>query len=393
MQKSRPLNTAHEPHNKKMESEIVKLKQRINDIESEKSELYFKNQKLKSDYEMRIVILESEKEYLQQNVDRNKRQLSSSLNTSSQEEQILLDKVSKKNEEIQNLESSNLSLKKKLVEYEDEILSLKIHNSRATSVIQEPIPQKPFDKDVSVDSELAQSTNVNTLPKVVEKQSPIVIEKEKKEVLVVGTSIMRNLDPRFLSKDYFTTKLSAYTVEEAGKVISNSKAEPDVVIFHSLTNNLKSEDPSDCVKKLKDVVHSTILKWPLSHVMVSLETPRADDPDLNNKVHVINGLIRSTFYKMDSVSIVDHSNLAAQGQPIIRFLNANDKCHLSAQGTSVLASNIRASLDKHFDVKSNKSGGHQATGGRGRYPHGPRGGYFPQWGRYPGSQGGYFRKP
>ena len=55
-----------------------------------------------------------------------------------------------------------------------------------------------------------------------------------------------------------------------------------MVIFHSLINNLKSEDPSDYVKKLEDVVHSTTLKWHLSHVMVSLETPRADDTDLNN---------------------------------------------------------------------------------------------------------------
>ena len=210
---------------------------------------------------------------------------------------------------------------------------------------------------------------------------------------------MRNIDPRFLSKEYFTTKMTAYTVEEAGSIISKSKAEPDVVIFHCLTNNLKSEDPAECVQKLSAVVDDTVKKWPLSHVMISLETQRADDPDLNNKVHVANGLIRSSFYKKDRVSIIDHSNLASQGQPITRFLNVNDKCHLSAQGTSLLASNIRSSLDKHFGFKDDKgssnqaSGGrdYQASGGRGRRQYGPRGGYFPRWNQYHGQQSGYFR--
>ena len=387
---SSPSKSSQEPHNKKLESELGKLKQRINVLESEKMEITYQKQKSKSEYEMRIAILESENEYLQQNIDKYKRQVSNSLKDNSQDEQIMIDKLSKKNDEIQNLESSNLSLKKKLVDYEEEILSLKIHNSRASIVLHDSTVHRTGEKNDVVESDPIVSKKTKSQPIMVENENPIVV-KDKKEVLLVGTSIMRNIDPRFLSKEYFTTKLTAYTVEEASTVISNSKAEPDVVIFHSLTNNLKTEDPADCVKKLSDVVHDTFLKWPLSHVMISLETPRADNPDLNNKVHVANGLIRCSFYKKDRVSIIDHSNLASQGQPIIRFFNVNDKSHLSAQGTSLLASNVRSSLDKHFGIKDDKGDNFQESGGRGRRQYGPRGGFYPRRARYPGPQSGYFR--
>ncbi|MEW8548148.1 MAG: hypothetical protein AB2693_31990 [Candidatus Thiodiazotropha sp.] len=233
----------------------------------------------------------------------------------------------------------------------------------------------------------------------VKANSPIIIDKEN-EVLLVGTSIVRNIDPKILSKDYAITKSSAFSLEETAQVIKNTKVEPNVVVFHSMTNDLKTEDPGTCVDKLNNIVKSTIQKWPSTKVMISMETPRADDSDINNKVLVANGLIRSTFYKKDKVSIIDNSNLAVQGQPILRFLNGGDKVHLSRQGTSMLASNIRSSLDAHFgmggsdrSMKSPPPGGRgiQLPGGRGRHRLGPAGGYFPPWFRHPGPSNGYFK--
>ena len=87
--------TSQVPHNKKLESELGKFKQRINVLESEKLEISNQKQKSKSEYVMRIAILESENEYLQQNIDTYKRQISKSLNDNSQDEQIMIDKLSK----------------------------------------------------------------------------------------------------------------------------------------------------------------------------------------------------------------------------------------------------------------------------------------------------------
>ena len=109
-------------------------------------EISYQKQKSNSEYEMRIAFLESENEYLQQNIDKYKRQVSNSLKDKSHDEQIMIDKLSKKNDEIQNLESSNLSLKKKLLDYEVEILSLKIKNSRASIVLHDSTVHRTGEK-------------------------------------------------------------------------------------------------------------------------------------------------------------------------------------------------------------------------------------------------------
>ena len=51
----------------------------------------YRKQKSKSEYEMRIAILESENEYLQQNIDKYKRQVLNSLKDNSHDEQIMID--------------------------------------------------------------------------------------------------------------------------------------------------------------------------------------------------------------------------------------------------------------------------------------------------------------
>ena len=134
--------------------------------------------------------------------------------------------------------------------------------------------------------------------------------------------------------------------------------------------------------------------------MVSMETPRAIEADINNRVLVVNSLIRSTFYKKNNVSIIDNSNLAVKGQPILRFLNQSDKVHLSRQGTSMLANNIRSSLDARFGLRGNERGskaqppggrGIQHPGNRGRRRPGSPGGYFPPWFPYGIPPKGYYQ--
>ena len=77
-------------------------------------EISYQKQKSNSEYEMRIAILESENEYLQQNIDKYKRQVSNSLKDNSHDEQIMIDKLSKKDDEIQNLESSKFISEKEI---------------------------------------------------------------------------------------------------------------------------------------------------------------------------------------------------------------------------------------------------------------------------------------
>ena len=271
---SSPAKSVQESNNKKLENELSGLRQRIHTLESEKSEFTYNTQKLKSDYEMKIAILESENDFLQQNVDKIKRQVSNAMRDNSQK--VYLDKIARRNDEIHISNVAN-----------NESFELVSHKSK--------IPSKISVHDVVS----SQSANVSSSPVIIdkEKSSRVVTDKEKKDVLLVGTSIVRYIDPKILSKDYDISKSSSYSLEETAKVIDNANSPPVVVIFHSMTNNLKTEDPSSCVQKLNDIVDRVVQKWPSTHVMISMETPRADQTDLNNKVLVANGLIRSIFYK------------------------------------------------------------------------------------------------
>ena len=171
-----------------------------------------------------------------------------------QDEKVLLDKLNKKNNEILHLEDMNSSLLKKLSEAEVLLTNVSCNHDSFETVSHKA---KNADKTNSVEDTIQENPAKVNSP-------PIVIDKEK-EVLLVGTSIVKNIDPKILSKDYGITKSSAYSLEETAKVIETSKADLDVVVLHSLTNNLKTEEPNSCVEKLNKLIDNTILKWPTTH--------------------------------------------------------------------------------------------------------------------------------
>ena len=87
---------------------MSKLKLSIHTLESEKSDYEYNTQKLKSDYGIKVAILESENEFLQQNIDKLKRQISCAMKDVSQDEKVLLDKPNKKSNEILYLKDTLL---------------------------------------------------------------------------------------------------------------------------------------------------------------------------------------------------------------------------------------------------------------------------------------------
>lgn len=59
---------------------------------------------------------------------------------------------------------------------------------------------------------------------------------------------------------------------------------PAVVIFHSLTNDIKSQlDAEGCVKMMSTLIEKTLGKFPDTKIVLSLATPRMDRDDWNIK--------------------------------------------------------------------------------------------------------------
>ncbi|CAC5391564.1 unnamed protein product [Mytilus coruscus] len=100
---------------------------------------------------------------------------------------------------------------------------------------------------------------------------------------------------------------------------------------------------------MKDIITSTLEKFPLCKVVLSAPTPRADSCSLNSQGQLISALLKNEYVNNEKVFFCDNSNLSFKGTAIQRFLS-KDQFHLSSQGVNVLASNIRDAIDEALNL-------------------------------------------
>ncbi|CAC5421077.1 unnamed protein product [Mytilus coruscus] len=211
-------------------------------------------------------------------------------------------KILANNHDITSLEEIIKMLKTDMEQKYDEILSLKMHassQSENNSFIQGPPTHKP----------------------------------KKPHVRLIGTQIQKNIECKY---------------HETIEVIERSTEETDLVLLHSLTNELKENTPEYCLEQMHSIINTCSEKWPRAKKVISLVTPRPDG--YNTKVDLLNTMIKFTF--ADSlVFICDNSNLSRRGVPQSKFQNMTDKYHLSQAGTSQLAANFKESICTCIGIK------------------------------------------
>jgi hypothetical protein len=105
----------------------------------------------------------------------------------------------------------------------------------------------------------------------------------KPSALLLGTSNIKGINPEKLSAKTCVTKKLAFTLAETEDAVKSHTSRPDVVILHSLTNDVKTLSPEECVTKLDDVVQLITSKWSGTKTIISLTTPRND-----KEIHRIN---------------------------------------------------------------------------------------------------------
>ncbi|CAG2257866.1 unnamed protein product [Mytilus edulis] len=175
-------------------------------------------------------------------------------------------------------------------------------------------------------------------------------KSNKPTALFIGTSNTDRINENKLSTAVDITKTTAYTLDEAYEVISTAQCRPDVVIIHSLTNDVKNNNPNECMDKLQMVVESISSKWKEAKTIVSLTTPRLDNRLHRLNSEIIDGLVKRKYLDNKDVYVSDNSNMW-HGQVSIQQLLNEDKFHLSERGTSMLASNIKNALHTVLGIK------------------------------------------
>ena len=129
--------------------------------------------------------------------------------------------------------------------------------------------------------------------------------------------------------------------------MESSSGNPDVVILHSLTYDIKNFTPEQCVDKLDVVVNKISTKWENSKIIVSLTTPRSDKEIHALDSKIVDGLVQKKFLIMSNIFIYNmkHGNI-----PTNQLLR-DDKFHLSPKGTSIIAANLKNALHYVLNIK------------------------------------------
>ena len=96
-----------------------------------------------------------------------------------------------------------------------------------------------------------------------------------KPIVIIGVSIIKNIDPRRLSKKpvrkfTYPGKTADQISEEVMSI--NINGDPAHVIVHAGTNNLPTDSAQRCAEKIVDLAKSVKLKFPNSRIAVSVLT-------------------------------------------------------------------------------------------------------------------------
>lgn len=233
------------------------------------------------------------------------------------------EKITRYEDKIMSLEVSQADLNKQLLEKDKEILSLKIHNGSEES------NDDPF-KIVTRRRE-----------KQEDKRTP-----SNPVVTIVGTSNIANIDPQRMSTHYSVNKIPAYTLDQTEAEVKNLPITPKVLVLHSLTNDLKTQEPEACASKMDQIVDICADLYKDTHIIISLPTPRADNSTYHNRGILISALLKEKYKDNNLITICDNSNLSYKNEPLMKFLNQEDGVHLNENGVKVLASNFRDSIDR-----------------------------------------------
>ncbi|CAH1787985.1 unnamed protein product, partial [Owenia fusiformis] len=108
-------------------------------------------------------------------------------------------------------------------------------------------------------------------------------QENKPNVTIIGTSILKNLDPKRFSDKMTTRNCTAYTIDEARYTLNNLTTTPDVIVLQQLSNDLKHKHPDTCVEDLECLIKDTHEVYQNDKFVISLLPNRGDNPEYNKK--------------------------------------------------------------------------------------------------------------
>ena len=127
----------------------------------------------------------------------------------------------------------------------------------------------------------------------------------------------------------------------------------DTIVIQALTRDLSDKTIDDMEETIKETILKASTK--AKNVVISTIVGREDDDSLKAKEEVINANIKYTYLKDPTVFVCDNGNL------IDGKFRLSDGIHLTAHGTTVLASNLKYKIAEALNVKVLKKDRYKRT--------------------------------
>ena len=168
------------------------------------------------------------------------------------------------------------------------------------------------------------------------RNDPTNQSAKRKEVFIVGDSILKNLQGRKLSRSS-KVKVSSFpgctTMDMRDHIKPILRRNPDAIVMHVGTNSLRSSATvRDCAEEIVNLA-TMISNESSADLAISAIIPRSDNEVLAVKVSGVNKILK-TFCNQNGWGYVDHSNISPQHD-----LNRSG-LHLNTKGTARLATNF-----------------------------------------------------
>ena len=299
---------------------VQKLNAQIQKLQAENIELRRQNNQLQ--YEKSFI--ESNLSYEKTAHSETKNRYDSYKISANEDRTFISERLSARNLELSEMEETIKKYKQQISHKVDEILSLKSHIGSISDNLSGKF------------NEAKPSTATPDQPK-----------DTKPKVILFGTSNTKNIDTDKWKSQFNCEKIYKYTLKDALKALDTipNHSTPQVIGFHSLTNDLKTADVETCVEEMSNIANKALSLFPKANVLISLATPRADSIHYNDSAELLNAMLKRKFRNIKNILVCDNSNMSYKGTPKSKLLD-RDGYHLNEEGVTILASNIRQSIEK-----------------------------------------------
>ena len=157
--------------------------------------------------------------------------------------------------------------------------------------------------------------------------------KARKEVIIIGDSMLNNINNRGLSKSKKVEVLNfpgATSKDIIGKIDDVLNQKPESLIVHVGTNDLTNE--INLLNNIKKIVTKTKQKSPNTVISFSNLIIRKDKKNLENLLADTNSRLKN-YCSQKSLRLINHDNIKENHLGV-------KKLHLNRKGNSVFAKNL-----------------------------------------------------